>query len=92
MASAVGWAGVRRAKHEVPRVPDVGRPWSVASTWGNAPPCKVAKQMYSLSECRDHKKVKESTIHALSKCLEDASLRTSWDSDSGKEIVQHGSQ
>lgn len=65
----------------------VRRPQGAVSTQGNAPPCEVAKQMDSLSMSRDRDKAKESTFHVFSKCLGDAGLKTSWDSERGRETV-----
>lgn len=95
------WAGGRRAKRGVTSAPGVaglcslpavGRPHGVASTQGTAPPCEVVKQTCSLSASRDREKAEESTFHALSKRLGDAGLKTSWDSDCGRDtVVKRGS-
>ena len=43
--------------------------------------------MHSLSESRDREKAKKSLFLALSKRLEDAGLKISWDSHCGRETV-----
>lgn len=55
---------------------------------GNTPPWEGAKHW--LLESRDCAKAKDSTFHALSKCLGEAGLKFSWDSGCGRGTVLNG--